>query len=86
MRPENMQELNVSLYRNTAVRRIEDLSTNLKHQIKLVVLIFTGLHVMRAQMPQTPLSCWVFFLRGVNFQLTENFLIFGVSIQLVFYR
>ncbi|KAL3976510.1 beta,beta-carotene 9',10'-dioxygenase [Sarotherodon galilaeus] len=57
---ETVQDFNnVSMSRNTVVRRIEDSPANIKLQLsdKAVLLIFTPSHAIRALMPQTPHSC-----------------------------
>ena len=59
MCPENLHDFNnVSLSRNTVERRIEDLSANVKHQVSHTACAFDFylLHVMKAQIPQTPHS------------------------------
>ncbi|XP_039889627.1 general transcription factor II-I repeat domain-containing protein 2-like [Simochromis diagramma] len=67
MCPEKVQDFNnVSVSRNTVVRRIEDSSANIKLQLsdKAVLLFFTPSQAMRAPTPQTPHSCY--FLWGVD--------------------
>lgn len=57
MWPEKVQDFNVSMSRNTVVRRIEDLSTNIKLQLSDKACAFDFYSIACALMPQTPHSC-----------------------------
>ena len=78
MCPEKMQEINnVSMSRNTIVRRIEDLSANLNHQVSHKACDFDFYSIACDESTDaTDATQLLIFLQGVdeNFCITEELL------------